>query len=218
MAEETYYPSLYGRGWLGEHIPLFPLHTILLPHTDLGLHVFEQRYRDLVSHCLTDSLEFGVALIKHGKEVGGPATPHAVGTAALIAGYARLPDGRYLLEVEGTRRFRIDTAGSNGSYPSADVSWIPEPIGNFADARVAGDEVDRLFTAYRLRCGDGDLPVKLPADPIARSYLVASLLRIGPTEKQQLLELDSADLRLREETEILLREIALLDDLRAKRV
>ena len=202
---------------MAEHIPLFPLHTILLPHTDLGLHVFEQRYRDLVAHCLNDSREFGVALIKRGNEVGGPADPYTVGTSAVIAGYARLPDGRYLLEVEGTRRFRIDATSSNGSYTSAHVSWLPEPIGNFADARLSGDEVDRLFAAYRLRCGDGDLPVKLPVDPIARSYLVASLLRIDPPEKQRLLELDSADQRLREEAEILRREIALLDHLRAKR-
>jgi Lon protease-like protein len=203
---------------LGERIPLFPLHTILLPHTDLGLHVFEQRYRDLVSHCLNESLEFGVALIKRGMEVGGPADPHPVGTSAVIAGYARLPDGRYLLEVEGTRRFRIDSTSSNGSYPSAEVTWLAEPIGNFAEARSTGDDVDRLFAEYRVRCGDGDLPVKLPVDPISRSYLVASLLRIDQSEKQRLLEHESADVRLREECEILRREIALLDHLRARRV
>ncbi len=203
---------------MGDRIPLFPLHTILLPLTDLGLHVFEQRYRDLVSHCLSESDEFGVVLIKKGMEVGGPSDPHQVGTSAVIAGYARLPDGRYLLEVEGTRRFRIDSTSSNGSYTSAQVTWLPEPIGNFAEARRAGVEVDRLFAEYRLRCGDGDLPVKLPVDPIARSYLVASLLRIDPTEKQLLLEQESADARLLQEREILLREIALLDHLRARRV
>ena len=180
--------------------------------------MFEQRYRDLVAHCLSDGQEFGVALIKRGNEVGGPAEPHFIGTAATIAGYARLPDGRYLLEVEGTRRFRINSTNSNGSYPSALVSWMAEPIGNFAAARRAGDEVDRLFAAYRLRCGDGDLPVKLPVDPISRSYVVASLLRIDAHEKQELLEQESADLRLHEEAVVLRREIALLDHLRAKRV
>lgn len=202
---------------MGERIPLFPLHTLLLPSTDLGLHVFEQRYRDLVADCLSDGLEFGVVLIKHGREVGGPAEPHRVGTAATIAGYARLPDGRYLLEVEGTRRFRITTESANGSYPTAFVEWIPESIGNFGDARARSLEVDQLFAAYRMCSGDGDLPVKLPADPIARSYVIASLLRIDAPEKQQLLEVDSADQRLGAETEILRREIAVLDHLRAKR-
>ena len=202
---------------MGERIPLFPLHTLLLPHTDLGLHVFEQRYRDLVSECLGKDREFGVVLIKRGNEVGGPADPYPVGTAAVIAGYARLPDGRYLLEVEGTRRFRILSHSANGSYPAAEVEWLPEPIGNFGHARHASMDVDSLFAAYRIRGGDGDLPVKLPVDPVSRSYVVASLLRIDAYEKQRLLEAASADERLKDEIEILRREIAVLDHLRAKR-
>lgn len=202
---------------MGERVPLFPLHAILLPFTDLGLHVFEQRYRHLVADCLGDDCEFGVVLIRKGREVGGPAEPHGVGTAAAITGHARLPDGRYLLEVEGTRRFRITGATGNGTYPSAVVEWLPESIGNFARARRAGDEVERLFSAYRVCCGDGDLPVRLPVDPIARSYVVASLLRVGPPEKQELLELPEADERLEAECAVLRREIALLDHLRARR-
>jgi Lon protease-like protein len=202
---------------LGERIPLFPLHTPLLPHTDLGLHVFEQRYRDLVSECLGNNREFGVVLIKRGNEVGGPADPHPIGTAATIAGYARLPDGRYLLEVEGTRRFRILSHSANGSYPGAEVEWLAEPIGNFGHARRASMDVDALFATYRIRGGDGDLPVRLPVDPVARSYVVASLLRIDAYEKQRLLEAASADERLKDEIEILRREIAVLDHLRAKR-
>lgn len=202
---------------MGERIPLFPLHTLLLPTTDLGLHVFEQRYRDLVADCLRDGSEFGAVLIKHGREVGGPAEPYPVGTAAKIAGYARLPDGRYLLEVEGTRRFKILTESANGSYPTAHVQWLPESIGNFADARTRGLEVDQLFAAYRMCSGDGDLPVRLPADPVARSYVVASLLRVDAGEKQQLLEIGDADERLLAESEILRREITVLDHLRARR-
>jgi uncharacterized protein len=207
-----------GEDGLAERIPVFPLHTLLLPDTDLGLHVFEQRYRDLVAHCLTDDREFGVVLIRSGREVGGPADPHPVGTSAAIAGYARLPDGRYLLEVEGSRRFRIDgVMSSNGSYPTAQVEWLSEPIGNFAEARAASMEVDRLFGIYRRRRGDGDLPVRLPADPVSRSYLVASLLRVDPYEKQRLLEAAAAAERLTDEAEILRREIAVLDHLRARR-
>jgi Lon protease-like protein len=166
---------------------------------------------------LGDDREFGVVLIRNGREVGGPAEPHTVGTSATIAGYARLPDGRYLLEVEGTRRFHVYSMSSNGTYPSALVEWLSEPIGNFAQARRASLEVDRLFGTYRARRGDGDLPVRLPIDPVSRSYLVASLLRIDPYEKQQLLELDSAEERLTAEAGILRREITVLDHLRAKR-
>ncbi len=202
---------------MAERIPIFPLHTLLLPTTDLGLHVFEERYRSLVAHSLSNGHTFGVVLIKQGREVGGPASPHRIGTLAQITGYARLPDGRYLLEVEGTRRFRIGNTHQNGSYPSAKVEWLPEPIGNFGSARTASREVARLFHQYRARNGDGDLPIHLPVDPVARSYVVASEMRIDQMEKQRLLELESAEERLGAEREILMREIALLDHLRMRR-
>jgi Lon protease-like protein len=202
---------------LAERIPIFPLHTLLLPNTDLGLHVFEERYRSLVAHSLSNGHTFGVVLICKGREVGGPAETFDIGTLAQIAGYARLPDGRYLLEVEGTKRFRIESTGETDGYPSAGVSWMNEPIGNFADARAASIDVSRLFHLYRTRSGDGDLPVHLPVDPVARSYLVASLLRIDPPEKQELLELESAEERLGAEQQILRREIALLEHLRMRR-
>lgn len=232
---------------MADHIPLFPLHSLLLPHTDLGLHVFEARYRQLVTESLNGSGAFGVALIRQGvwgsrtaaasasgkqnrggssrgvvrsptakgAEVGGPAEPHEVGTLARIAGYARLPDGRYLLEVEGTRRFAIRSVEATGSYPSASVCWLPEPIGNFAQARSASDEVESLVFLYRSLGGDGDLPVRLSVDPVVRSYQVASLLGIDPPEKQILLELASAAERLEAEVSILRREITLLDHIRS---
>jgi hypothetical protein len=212
---------------LATRIPIFPLHTLLLPHTDLGVHVFEDRYRSLVAHSLSNGHTFGVVLIKHGRELvrrsggvprtSGPAESHDIGTLARISGYAKLPDGRYLLEVEGTKRFRIESSRDKGPYPTARVTWLTESIGNFGTARAASAEVAKLFHLYRARCGDGDLPVHLPVDPVTRSYLVASLLRVDLWEKQRLLETDSADERLRSELDILRREIALLDHLRSSR-
>lgn len=201
---------------MSERIGLFPLHSILLPHTDLGLHVFEDRYRALIADVLDDRQTFGVVLIKSGREVGGPAEPHRIGTLARVTGYAKLPDGRYLLEVEGTHRFRVEGLHQNGSYPSARVTLLHEEIGNFSVAREAGADVESLFCSYRSLCGEADLPVELPADPVARSYVVASLLRIDTPEKQELLEVDRADERLAAERDILRREIALLDHVRSR--
>ena len=97
------------------------------------------------------------------------------------------------------------------------VTWLTESIGNFAGARAASNDVAQLFHLYRARSGDADLPVLLPVDPVARSYLVASQLRIDIPEKQRLLEADTAEDRLRAERDILRREIALLDHLRSNR-
>lgn len=190
-----------------DRIPVFPLHTLLLPHTDLGVHVYEQPYRSLVAHSLGNGHSFGVVL-----------RGATIGTLARIGGYARLPDGRYLLELEGTKRFRIIEMTENGSYPLAHVEWLHEHIGNFADARRAGEDVAALFQTYRTHNGDGDLPIHLPVDPIARSFVVASQMRVEPEEKQRLLECDAADERLEAEVGVLHREIELLEELRSNRV
>jgi uncharacterized protein len=202
---------------VAERVPIFPLHSILLPHTDLGLHVFEERYRSLVGHCLDSGEGFGVVLIRRGREVGGPAEPHSVGTMARIAGYARLPDGRYLLEVEGYRRFRIVDIDCSNEYPAAWVEHLPEAIGDFGVAREHSEEAEKLLASYRLRNGDGDVPLKLPVDPVARSYTIATMLAIDPPEKQTLLETETADVRLAREVSILRREMALLDHIGSER-
>ncbi len=191
---------------MADRIPVFALQNLLLPQTDLGIHVYERPYRELVSHSLSNGHTFGVVL-----------AGRAIGTLARIIGYARLPDGRYLLEIEGTKRFEIVELHENGSYPKARVHWLHEHIGNFAEARRVGDEVARLFQTYRACAGDGDLPVHLPVDPVARSFVVASQLRVEPDVKQTLLECPSADARLSSELEILTREIATLEELRSTR-
>lgn len=197
-----------------DRIPIFPLHTILFPHTDLGIHVFEERYRALVAACLNAGEGFGVVLIRHGREVAGPAEPHDVGTLAKISAHARLPDGRYLLEVEGAQRFRIHSVSgtTNGGpgYPTAQVTWLSDPIGDFGKARNAAEEVERLLVSYESKLGDAE-DRELPADPVARSYAVAARLRIDVPEKQDLLESGSADERLAREAVILRREMSLLE-------
>lgn len=202
---------------MGSRIPIFPLHMLLLPTLDLGIHAFEPRYRELISHSLADGNTFGVVLIKRGHEVVGPVEPCSIGTLAQISGYAKLPDGRFLFEVEGTQRFRIHSFHPSGRYPMAQVSYMSEPIGNFANAKAVSHEVSRLFDIYRESTGNGDLPVRLPVDPVARSYVVASLVQIDVPEKQRLLEIVSAEERLYAEREILLREIGVLDHIKARR-
>ena len=56
-------------------LPLFPLQSVLFPGTSPPLHIFEQRYREMVGRCLEDGSPFGVVLIKGGGELGEPAVP-----------------------------------------------------------------------------------------------------------------------------------------------
>jgi Lon protease-like protein len=73
-------------------LPLFPLHTVLCPGIALPLHIFEDRYRELVRHCIDTSSPFGIVLIRDGREVGGGSISFsAVGTFAEIRQAGRYP-------------------------------------------------------------------------------------------------------------------------------
>ena len=63
-----------------EELPLFPLQTVLFPYAEQYLHIFEERYQEMVQLCLKEDRPFGVVLIRSGSEVG-PAEPYLVGCA-----------------------------------------------------------------------------------------------------------------------------------------
>jgi len=88
-------------------LPLFPLHSVLVPGGALGLRVFEPRYLDLVRECGRSGGTFGICLILEGGEAGAPATPAAWGTEAVIEDFDRDADGLLALQVRGARRFRV---------------------------------------------------------------------------------------------------------------
>ncbi|MCC4619433.1 LON peptidase substrate-binding domain-containing protein [Xanthomonas cassavae CFBP 4642] len=88
-------------------LPLFPLHSVLLPGAAMGLRVFERRYLDLVRECGRNGTSFGVCLILEGNDVGMPATPAAFGTEVRIEDFDVGADGVLVLRLRGTRRFHV---------------------------------------------------------------------------------------------------------------
>ncbi|MBB6065709.1 hypothetical protein HNR76_002281 [Pseudoxanthomonas broegbernensis] len=114
-------------------LPLFPLHTVLLPGAPLGLRVFEPRYLDLVSECGRGGGGFGICLILQGEETGAPATPAAFGVEALIEDFGSDRGGLLALRVRGGRRFRVagvqvrDNGLLVGSVHWCDAAAAPAP-------------------------------------------------------------------------------------------
>ncbi|KAF1723000.1 LON peptidase substrate-binding domain-containing protein [Pseudoxanthomonas wuyuanensis] len=107
-----------------ENLPLFPLHTVLLPGAALSLRIFERRYLDLVRDCGRSGRGFGVCLILQGEEAGAPATPAAFGTEAVIEDFDTGPDGLLTLRLRGKRRFHVQrTRIRDNGLVTADVQW-----------------------------------------------------------------------------------------------
>src|SRR6266536_1773512 len=142
----------------GSTLPMFPLGSVLFPHAQLPLHVFEPRYRAITETCLAGDGEFGVVLIERGSEVGGGDARFSVGTVARIAAAGRLPDGRYLLAAVGTRRLRVREWLSDDPFPLAEVELLDE-----SDAPAGADEiraeVERLLVQVLAMSAElGDAP------------------------------------------------------------
>jgi Lon protease-like protein len=132
-------------------IPLFPLHSVLCPGVALPLHIFEPRYREMVTRCVDRDEPFGVVLIREGRDVGTPPSRLAeVGTTARIRQAGRYPDGRLDIVTIGERRFRIDGVHDGiAPYAVADVSLLDEPLGGREnDLLRAADRVGRRFLRY----------------------------------------------------------------------
>ena len=179
---------------------MFPLGNVLFPHAQLPLHVFEARYRALAEACLAGDGEFGVVLIERGSEVGGGDTRFSVGTVARIVAAGRLPDGRYLLATEGTRRLRVREWLPDDPFPRAEVELLGEP-GPPSEARATRDDVERLLKRVLAMSAElGEAPqsidVVLDDDPAQAAFEAAAAAPIGPLDAQRLLETDDPGERL----------------------
>ena len=181
-------------------LPMFPLGSVLFPHAELPLHVFEPRYRALTEACLAGDGEFGVVLIERGSEVGGGDTRFSIGTVARIVAAGRLPDGRYLLATVGTRRLRVRTWLSDDPFPRAEVELLGEGDTS-VDAHDVRADVERVLKRVLAMAAElGEAPqavgVELDDDPVQAGYQAAAAAPIGPLDAQRLLELDDPAERL----------------------
>jgi uncharacterized protein len=131
-------------------LPLFPLHTVLCPGIALPLHIFEERYRELVRYCIDTPSPFGVVLIRDGREVGpGSISFSAIGTTAEIRKAGRYPDGRYDLLVVGTGRFAIEevTVGEE-AFIVAEATLLDDEVEDADESRRLANLATRRFVRY----------------------------------------------------------------------
>ena len=101
-------------------IPLFPLDTVLFPGAALPLHIFEQRYREMIGECLTEQKPFGVVRAEDDNLA-------IVGcTAKVVRVLERYPDGRMDILCEGVQRFEIDALDESRTFLQADVDFFDD--------------------------------------------------------------------------------------------
>jgi uncharacterized protein len=189
-------------------LPLFPLHTVLFPGRPLPLHLFEDRYKQLLSDVLDADRRFGVVAIRAGREVGGEAEIFEVGTLTEIEGVTELPDGRFDVSTRGVQRFRVLELLGGTPYLRAHVDVLPEQ--GCPDSNGRAKELHRLLVPYLAGLGaPRELLCHLPSDPVQLVYLTACALQVDLREQQEILEIDDLACRLDLAVRILRRETSL---------
>ena len=185
-----------------EATPVFALNTVLYPEGPLPLRIFEPRYVDMVSDRLRRDAPFIVALIRSGREVGGGATTHSIGTLARIVDWNRQDDGLLGIVALGGRRVEV-----------LDTETRPDGL-CVATARILEDEpasavpsehrrlaallrglLEELEARYRFVTPRFD-------DASFVGYRLSELLPMPLARKQQFLEVEDPLWRLRELTEV----------------
>ena len=201
---------------MGYTLPMFPLSNVVFPYMLLPLHIFEERYRVLMSD-LQDVFEpeFGVVLIERGWEVGGGEERADLGTVVRLLDSEQIEGGRWVAVTAGARRIRVTRWLPDAPYPMAEVEDIKDlEVSDEGEAlREAASYAVRKVAALQAELGEPGAPLdfELADDPAIASYQACALSPIGPLDAQRLLVMDDPTARLWELTEMLRDQIGYLE-------
>lgn len=190
-------------------LPIMPLNSVLFPGMPMPLFIFEQRYREMIAQCTGEGTDFGIALIREGQEVGGPAVPWEIGTTAAIVRTLELGEGGLHVLTVGSDRFRLIDIVQREPYLIGEVALLDEDDGRVVSMELQ-EELRELFGDH-LRLvlqllGQPDADIKIPDSASRLSYMVAAHLTCPPVARQRLLEMDNLAQRLFHEKQLLQRE------------
>ncbi len=160
---------------------LFPLGIVLLPTEQIPLHIFEDRYQELIGECLAEEREFGL-VYAHDDGLS------EIGTRAAVTEVLdRFEDGRMNVVVEGRERFRLLELTEGRSYQTG----LVEPVEDDADSADPEDSeqaVELFHKLVELTGAEVEEP-SLAAEQL--SFELAGRFEFAPELKQRLLQLTS---------------------------
>ena len=183
-------------------LPLFPLNVVLFPRAPLPLHIFEERYKEMVAAVLDGDGLFGVIC------ADGGAVARIGCSAKIVKVIKRYDDGRLDILTVGVRRFQVGRLLRDEAYLQARVRFFGDaPSGDHP--RLVTRCLRLFHDLYETTPGNLPLPELQASSATVVSFYVAYFSDLPLARKQRLLELTNPQARLRQahsELEILQRE------------
>jgi Lon protease-like protein len=127
-------------------LPLFPLQLVVFPRIQVPLHIFEERYKEMVGESLAHNTEFGIVL---AKEAGIVSSGCSVAVEKVLTRY---PDGRMDILTRGARRFDILSIDQEKSYLRGEVEFFNDDD----DEPVSRELKDHAIEGYRELLDSGE--------------------------------------------------------------
>ncbi len=190
-------------------IPIFPLQLVLFPNETLPLHIFEPRYKEMISECLEKKDSFGICSFINGKV-------SRTGCLARIYSVSKkYEDGKYDIVCKGGERFMTHAYNSSKSYLQASVSFFEDTN---ADSSPHQDLVDKITPRFKELLDiltEGNAPDITPAC----SYDFGHHIGLELIQKQNLLEIKSELERLefiKNHIERLLAQLTMFEDVKKR--
>jgi Lon protease-like protein len=176
-------------------IPLFPLNVVLLPGAPLPLHIFEERYKQMVNECLESESEFGMVLADES------GTRRVGCTARIVELVERYEDGRMLILVEGSRRFRLNNILTGKPYYMGEIEYLEEEPEE--DVNALAEECIALLKRVVEAATEGSVGIEIEPPYRNLSFAIAGRVEFDLETRQQILELTSEKERLQKVKELL---------------
>jgi ATP-dependent Lon protease len=198
---------------LPDALPILPLReTVTYPDTLTPLAVGQERSIKLVNDVLSGNRMLAMVGSKDPEnDTPGPDDLYGVGVAGTVARMMKVPDGTLRILVQGSERIRIVDYVTEEPYLVARIEEMPDVIEQSTELEALTRNVQSTFSeiieAIPYLPEELQLAVANLDDPSALSHLIAGALRISTEEKQELLETTDVTRRLRRLSEILTREL-----------
>jgi ATP-dependent Lon protease len=180
-------------------LPLFPLEIVLLPEEPLPLHIFEERYKEMVGECLrakeagSGQQEFGVVLARENEMRSAGCTAKIVNVTQKYA------DGRLDIFTVGVRRFEILYTDQERPFLRGGVEYFEDDEGADTPADEDAARAIRLFQEMMQRLHKTtEIPIHLPRPYQNLSFRIAAPLPLDLDFKQRLLTMRREPERLTE--------------------